>query len=278
MTVADVIRASMRKLAVVASGETVPPAELLDGLQTLQTMLRSWAAKKINSYATVQESALLVAGQASYTWGSAAADIITTRPYEIVNAFLSDGTTDTMLRPISKNQYDAITFKYGQGMPECYYYFPTYPLGTLCLYPSPDKGYTIYFNTIKPFDEIDSFDDVSATFSFPPAYEEAVIYNLAVRLAPEYGKSIVQEIAAIAQASYDTIINLNASNQVEPIFAMLPAGYNWQVLGLGGLGETPLDDRYITSTPNSGEYKVVDIRLGGAGDVKIKYNDTPEGA
>ena len=276
MTVQDVIRASMRKLAVVASGETVPSAELIDGLQTLQTMLRSWAGKKINSYATVQESAILIPGQASYSWGSEASDIITTRPYEIVNAFLSDGTNDNMLRAISKNQYDAINFKYGQGMPECYYYFPTYPDGTLCLYPAPDKGYTIYFNTIKPFDEIDSFDNLGATFSFPPPYEEAVIYNLAVRLAPEYGKPIVAEIAAVAQASYETIMNLNANSQVEPIFAMLPVGYRWNVLGLGGMGETPLDDRYITSTPNGGEYKVVDIRLGGAGDVKIKYNSTPE--
>lgn len=276
MIVSDIIRLALRRLAVIGPGESVLPAELYDGLDALQSMLRSWAGKKINSYATVQESTVLVAGQSLYTWGSAASDIITTRPYEIVNAFLSDGTNDNMLRAISKNQYDAINFKYGQGMPECYYYFPTYPDGKLYLYPSPDQGYTIYFNTFKPFTELNSFDVLSATFSFPPVYEEAAIYNLAVRLASGYGKSIPGEIAAVAQASYETIMNLNANSQVEPIFAMLPVGYRWNVLGLGGIGETPLDDRYITSTPNGGEYKVVDIRLGGAGDVKIKYNSTPE--
>lgn len=301
MTVQDIIKTSLRKLAVVASGETVPPAELYDGLDALQTMLRSWSGKKLNSYATVEELVVLTSSQATYTWGLSTSDIITTRPYEIVNAYLEEAITDyeriktailnaggtgyhvgdiltitqsgasggtlrvltlnttavatfeivtkgtgyfianglattvapsggtgakinitaieedkrnyKMLRPVSSNQYDALAVNLTEDEPDRYCYFPNYPEASLYFYPCPDDSYTIRFNTIKPFVELNSFDALSSTLSLPPVYEEAVIYNLAIRLAPEYGKPIVAEVAQVAKESYDIMINLNADIQ-----------------------------------------------------------------
>ena len=40
----------------------------------------------------------------------------------------------------------------------------------------------------------------------------------------EYGRSISAEVAAIAKESYNTLVNLNAANQVEPVVLRLPAG------------------------------------------------------
>ena len=68
MTVQDAIESAMRKLGVLASGESATPSELNDSMGTLQTMLRMWASQRILVHATTKESFNLVAGQASYTW------------------------------------------------------------------------------------------------------------------------------------------------------------------------------------------------------------------
>ena len=66
----------------------------------------------------------------------------------------------------------------------------------------------------------------------PDDYLEVITYNLAVRIAPDYGKTIPQEIAAIASSSYDRMINLNAQNQLEPQRLDLPLQrqfYNYNI-------------------------------------------------
>ncbi len=70
---------------------------------------------------------------------------------------------------------------------------------------------------MKPFTEVSSFDDIASILSFPPNYEEPIIYNLAVRMAPEFGKTISAEVAAIAASGLEGLIQLNSGNQVEPI-------------------------------------------------------------
>jgi hypothetical protein len=223
MTVEDTIKASLRKLGIYAAGEVPTPAELADGLSSLQNMLRMWSSKKINLNATVSETKVLTAGQALYTWGISAGNIATVRPYEIVNAFVRDSSnTDSNIVSVTKGQYNDQATKYIQGKPGFLYYNPLFPLGYLYLYPVPDVAYTLYIDTIKPLTETGSFDVLASTIQLPPDYEEAIIYNLAIRVAPEYGKSVPAEVAVIAETSYNTMINLNANNQVETVSANLP--------------------------------------------------------
>jgi hypothetical protein len=222
MTVSDLLIKSMKKIGVIASGETPPVTELQDALLDLQLMLRSWASKKIQVYATVSESKVLTANQGVYTW-AVGGNINSLRPYEIVSAFIRDSNnSDTTLTRLSKNMYNDIGTKSRAGIPDYYWYNPTYPLGLLYLFPIPDTSYTLYIDSLKPFTELSNFNLISDTFSFPPDYEEAVIYNLCVRLAPEFGKSVPQETIAIAKSTYDALVNLNANNQVESVRLRLP--------------------------------------------------------
>ena len=70
MLVSAIIDDAMRKLGVIASGETPTSAERQDGLEALQLMLRSWSAEKINTFVSVAETKTLVASTYLYTWGS----------------------------------------------------------------------------------------------------------------------------------------------------------------------------------------------------------------
>lgn len=224
MTCQTLIKSAMRKMGILASNETPPVSELEDCLEALQLMLRSWAARRLLVFASTKESFNLVSGQASYTWGTGGT-ITTTRPHQILGAFVRDSQNiDHLVDIISEGQYRGYSNKTATARPEVLFFHPLYPLAYIYLKPTPQDIETMWVDSMKPFTETSSFDDIASILSFPPNYEEPIIYNLAVRIAPEFGKTISAEVAAIATSGLDGLIMLNSGNQVEPISlnGMLP--------------------------------------------------------
>ena len=238
MKVSTLIEASLRKIGVIPSGEGGEPARQEDALIALQSMLRSWGAVNINIFATVKENYILTAGTGSYTWGSGGS-VSTARPNQVTGAYiLESGVTAHPVDIITEGVYRGISAKNTAGIPYYLFFYPSYPLATLYLYPVPDSAYVLYLDSFKPFTETGSFGLATDTISFPSYYEEAIIYNLAIRLAPEYGKTILSEVAVIAKASLDNLINVNASSRVEPVYIRVPAS------GCYGVGYSINSDSY----------------------------------
>ena len=69
---------------------------------------------------------------------------------------------------------------------------------------------TAYIESVKPLSAI---TDVTDDFNLPRIYEEAVRTNLAVRIAPMFGRSVSPELAVLADGSYDDLLSLNAGNR-----------------------------------------------------------------
>jgi len=224
MIVSTLIKSAMRKAGVLSSGESPETTREAEALESLQIMLRSWASKRILVFASIKESFSLIATQSLYTWGIGG-NITTTRPHQILGVFVRDsGGTDYSVEIISEGKYRDISSKTTAGRPEYLFYHPLYPLGAIYLYPTPQDAETMHLESLKPFTETSSFSAVSDTLAFPPNYEEVLVYNLAVRIAPEYGVRMSAEAIAIAGNSYDALVILNASNQVEPVKLSLPVG------------------------------------------------------
>lgn len=224
MTITTLITSSLRKIGVVASGEVPDVNELYDTLAALQSMLRSWSAAKINVFATAEDTLTLVVGTGSYTWGTGG-NINSARPHSVTYAYILDSAGTS--HPVSVKTeawYKALAVKTTSARPYGLFLHPLFPLAYLYLYPVPDAAETLYLGSLKPFTETSSFDALESTLAMPVEYEEAIIYNLAVRMAPEFGKTIPAEVAVIAKSSYDRLITLNAANQVEPALIILPAG------------------------------------------------------
>jgi hypothetical protein len=222
MTVEELIRASLRKITAYASGESPTANELSDGLSALQSMLRRWASKKILVFASTKESFTLTAGTYLYTFG-VGGTFNSARPYEVVGAYVLDGTGVTHgVDIISEGKYRSISVKGTASRPYALFFHPTYPLAEVYLYPVPDSGESLYIDSFKPFTETSSIDATTSTLAFPPNYEEALIYNLAVRLSSEFGKAVTIEVAALAESSYSDILHLNAANQMETVQIILP--------------------------------------------------------
>lgn len=226
MLVSSILNSAARKLGIIASGETLTVNEYADSLENLQTMLRSWSAEKINVFSSVHETHTLVSGTYTYTWGTGGT-INTIRPNQVTGvSILDSGGTTYPVEIISEGVYRNISMKTTTGRP--YYLFPLYgfPYITINLYPIPDNIETLNLESLKPFTETSSFEAITDTLQMPVIYEEPIIYNLAVRMAPEFGKAAPMEVVAIATDGYNRLITRNASNQVEPVRITLPSGIN----------------------------------------------------
>lgn len=196
MTVATFIKDALRTIGAIASGETPTASESADALSTLNRLLSSWSAEGFLIYESKRESFDLVASQSSYTWGSGA-NFNSARPYFIdkVNVEKDDQEYPVeILR--STSQWASVGNKtLTSTLPSKIYASGTYPNETLYVWPVPTEANSLVIHSQKPFT---AYAATSETVTLPPGYEEAVLYNFCVRLAPEFGVPLDPTIATLA--------------------------------------------------------------------------------
>lgn len=219
MTAQELIKASLRLIGAIATGETPSDAEIQDGLEAMNIMLGSWSDEGLMVHVITEDTHTLVSGTASYTIGSSG-DIDQKRPINIVSAFTRQGALDVPLRIRGQAEYNQISQKADTGTPSLLYYNPGWDTGTIYLAPTPGSGLTLYLYSLKAFAAKGGGDlvtTITSTVSFPPGYIRAIKYNLAIELAPEYGKSVSPEVGMGASESKSTVKHINATNQVESV-------------------------------------------------------------
>ena len=216
MTPNSMIRAAMRAATIIAAGENPTAEELDDCLETLNAMLKSWSTRRLLVYFTTWENFTLVAGTASYAIGSGAT-WNTARPTRIQGAFVRDSNgMDYPVDIIGSDRYRRLGLKSNSARPDKLWYNPTFPTGTVYLYATPAAAEALHLWSLKP---LTTFTSLTTTIEMPGEYEEAIKYSLAVRLAPEFGKSVSAELALLLENAMAPILAQNAAAQVEPIYA-----------------------------------------------------------
>lgn len=196
-TARGIISSSLRKIGAITKNESPSSDEATDALQTLNDLVASWANDSTKVFAQTLENFTLTANDGEYTIGSGA-NFNTTRPIKIIKAYIRSGTTDHPVEIISNENFARISVKSTQGIPEYLNYDSAYANGNIKLYPVPSQNYTLYILSEK---QITSFASLSTDVTLPPGWERALIYNLAIELAPEYGQPVSAEIAEIAYQS-----------------------------------------------------------------------------
>lgn len=207
-TARDLIESALRKIHVLGTGASLDDTEAQDALSTLNAMMATWSAEGDMIYAETIETFNL-SGAASYTIGSGAT-FNTDRPLYISAAYTSSGDTDYPLVQIDNQEYAAITQKDIANIPSVYYYDAGFPNGTLYLYPVPTSVSTITLHSFKP---LTSFTSLTTSFSMPPEYESALVYNLALWLAPEYEREASMGVKHIAHESKGAVEAQNKRNE-----------------------------------------------------------------
>jgi hypothetical protein len=82
-------------------------------------------------------------------------------------------------------------------------------LDRLNFWPIPTESCAAVLYARKALEKVTD-DNIDEEMALPPGYEEAFKYNLAVRLAPEYGKEISAAVVAIARDSLAAIKKQNS--------------------------------------------------------------------
>ncbi|HTL13070.1 MAG TPA: hypothetical protein VL588_11305 [Bdellovibrionota bacterium] len=231
-TALDLITRSLRVLGAVAQGETLGSEEATDGLTALNTLIDSLSLENLLIHTKTEETFTLTANDGTYTMGTGA-DFDTARPLEILHAAIRDSRTtpalDIPMRILTVDEWAPILTK---SITSTYprYLYPTgsYPTETLNLWPVPSEALTLVLWSWKALSELAT---LQTALSLPPGYERMLVYNLAVDLAPEYGRPVSPEIALIAS---DSKAKIKAKNS-KPVFLRVDSGitgerkvFNWR--------------------------------------------------
>jgi len=199
MTAQSLIKSALRTIGVIATGETPEASELTDGLEAMKMMFRNWSSQQIRLYYVSLQDVTLT-GAAYYTIGSGG-DIACARPVSIHGGMCDDFT----VRMIDRDLYQALEAGGAGGAAVEYaWYNPEYPLGKVYVYPT--DGTLLTLNCLLPLTEPAA---LTSDVSFPPEYDEAIKWNLAIRLAPEYGKEAGQTVTALAMSTLRNLETLN---------------------------------------------------------------------
>jgi hypothetical protein len=220
MTAGDLIARALRAIGALAQGETPTAAEAADALATLNDLIDSWGAHRHAVYRVERATFDLVAGAQDYTigtWvggGSAPnTHFEHVRPVWVDHASVLDPTGSDVLEEAIEvyttvERWQQIPIKDVASDPTELYVEAGWPYTTLHVYPVPDTSdldLVLYLPVA-----VAQFADLSSDYTFPNGYADALRYNLALRLAPEYGRPVDPVIAGLAAESLATIKRANA--------------------------------------------------------------------
>lgn len=173
------------------------------GLASLNKTIKYLMKSGMPLWAITKATITLTANTQSYTCGPAGTGL-TERPLRILNAFYRDGTTDTQIEIISRQEYWDLGDKSTAGIPTQIYYDPQLTLGVLYVYNPADAnaaGNALHLVYHRPFQDMDT---VSDDFDFPQEWYLALEYLLATDLALRNGirQSRITQLDAKAKEYY----------------------------------------------------------------------------
>ena len=213
-TVLDLIKAALRLNNIISSSETPDANMSSDCQQALNFMLEEWSTIGLAVYVFEEQSFTAVIGTSEYSIGSGQT-WDGNRPLEIKHMIARDTTgtspNDYHLTQVNQADFMDITHKSTNGRPRIYYYEQTNPYGTVKIFPTPDKQYTMIIANRKVFTE---YSSLTTTIDLPQGYLPALKYNLAVEIAPEFE---MEASPTVQRRAMNTLMNVKRLNNLHRV-------------------------------------------------------------
>ena len=257
MTPRDIINLAMKKCGALASGQTLRGEDYNDAFLELNLMMAEWTQKQNLVYVT-ETLSYVSNGSPAYTIGPNQAFAISQRPARVLAAycrqlvqpepnqaaFSSDfnsgfqvtiptGTATGSPNPDypieilnSRVDYDQITTKGIYTLPSYLYYEPQWPNGLLYFWPIPLNAlYELFITVLVP---LNILTDQNQDVNFPPEYLNAILYNLASRMAVSYGLPTDPRLILLAKSALNTLrqANTRIARLKMPMNLVRPGIYN----------------------------------------------------
>lgn len=216
MTLRDLVRSSFRLIGVLREGQGPNNDDITDSLVVLNAMLSSWSIDRLNVFEIRRDQYALVPSQQTYQIGPGAPDFDAPRPVRIDRAsviYTPNGqfSPELPLGSLSVREWEDLRIKnIASTIPTNIYNDNAYPNANLSLWPVPTIALPLVLYTWQVLASNFSAGGLDSALSFPPGYEDAIRYNLAVRLAPEWQKELREDVIESARQSKMYIQSLNA--------------------------------------------------------------------
>lgn len=192
----DIVGDALRELGVLGAGEVLSDDEAVNGLAVLNRMVDGLAAERLAIFKVVRTLWTIVSGTQDYTVGTGGT-VNVARPVYLDGVGLVDtGPTPDSEIPLTdytEAGWAGVAQKALTGTrPSHYYYTPTFPTGTLSLWPIPtDSGLQ---GALYAPQAVAEFASLDTTISLPPGYRRMLVTNLAIDLAPSYERPASEEL------------------------------------------------------------------------------------
>lgn len=204
------IEAALRTLGVLAVDQTPSSTEYTNANVKLNALVGELRAKGLRVWQRTNYTMSLTNGVSSYTIGSGQT-LNTAYPLHLLQAVRIDSNQSTRIPVEIIADYDFnLLPSNSSGVPIQVRYQPRINTGVIKVWPTPDtyaaSYVTIDLTYLRP---IEYFSTSTDTADFPEEWVSAIIYGLAVRLAPEYGiplqdrQLLIQEAERYLQIAED---------------------------------------------------------------------------
>jgi hypothetical protein len=244
-TAQSIIKAGLEHLGVYAPSEIMSDADAERGLWILNGMMDSWSNESLATYAELEQSALLVPGQQSYTIGPGG-DFNMTRPLRVIlgpgSAYTQDENGNNYgMDVVPRDKWNLLGNRSGlitSNFPDTLFYDPQYPLGVINVFPTPNIAYTMFWDSYLQLAE---FPDLTTPIILPPGYQDAIQFNFEVR-AKNYwvNAQMPPDVLALALETKGIIKRTNMRENV--------ANYDPEIVSRAGISYNPYSDRVGSST------------------------------
>lgn len=198
----QLIEAAIGKLGVLAAGQTPSTEDYDKGALFLNILVGELRTMQVPLWSRKSYSFSLTSGVASYEIGTGKT-LNTPYPLKMLQAYTvqTTGSTKVPIDIIADIRYNMLPISAGSSYPVQMTYQPFVNYGVMKFWPTPDAS-TAATTTVtivyqEPFEYFNSATD---TMDFPEEWYNAIIYKLAVLLAPDWGVPLEERRELKAEA------------------------------------------------------------------------------
>lgn len=198
----DIITAALRKLGVIAAGQSPSTDNITDGAMALNMLIAKYRSIGMPLWARKTYSFSPTLNTATYQIGLGKT-LNTAYPLHILQAYRQDSgsTTKINMQVIPNFNYNLYPTSSG-GNPIQLTYQPLINYGEISVWPTPDATATSSTITIIYQAPFEYFNSATDTMAFPEEWYLPVVYNLAVLLAPEWGIPLADRQQLMKEANF----------------------------------------------------------------------------
>lgn len=242
-----VVAGALRLIGVLGQGSAPTASQLQEGMRRLNMMMGQWFTQSQTQPVLGRQVFPCVSNKQVYTVGPGG-DLDMPRPLKLDGLGLLLNGNNGSIPPQQQSELPRLVFTTDQwqhiqikALPNALFtgalYQPTFTggFGTLTVWPIPNNN--LHSIVLYQLDALPLFTTAVAQYDLPEGADEALEYNLAVRLAAPNTVPVPSDVAALARTSLANFKRSTAKwndMPVDPMFAInRRTGYNINT-GTGG--------------------------------------------